>query len=140
MIGVFVMMIEKRSEIRTMQKETEELSLALDYVAKKLRTSAYVSACDGNMCKVHLNSIPANESDGFDTVFTFESADKTLQEKTSLDDVGSDGVGIISDVEGRFAVKMKSGSGIPRITVQLYKVGKPQTAVQTTVSLRNYDE
>lgn len=122
MIGIFVTILHKRADTHDMQQRTEEFSLVMSYMAKKIRTSELSpsTTCDAFTCTFRDSVLNANVS------FSFDAAAHTLKEGNTV---------IVSNVTGRFS---PITTGMPRITIQLMAVGEPDTSVQTTVSLRDY--
>lgn len=127
MMSVFLTLLHKRSEARDAQQQTEEFSLAMSYMSKKIRTSSLAAAadCDTSSCKVHDNNTDA------DVTFSFSGGDLTETTGTGL-------VSIVSGVSGGFVATNADTGKIPRIMMSIMATGKPETAVQTTVSLRSY--
>jgi prepilin-type N-terminal cleavage/methylation domain-containing protein len=125
MTGIFATMIRKRSEIKQMQQRTEELSLAVNYIAKKVRMSTYKGdVCSSASCTVLDNSL--------DKKVTFSISGDVLKEQAE----SGAPVSIMAGVSGGFDIQ--SSDRVPRITIRLFAKDKPETSVQTTVSLRSY--
>ncbi len=122
-MSTFVTLLRKHSDVKKMQQQTEESSLIMSYMAKKIRTSKLVNAsdCTGTSCKVLDNNTNAN------VTFTFTNAN-TLTENGTV---------ILSNVSGGFATYNTGPNQIPFVTMHLM-TGGSATAVQTTVSLRSY--
>lgn len=130
MVAALVTLLHRRAEIRVMQQRTEELSLAINYMAKKIRTSDYVSSvnnCNAASCVVHEHTA----ADGIDATFSFSGSD--LTEK-----IGSNtAVTIASGVTGGFSAVNTGTDQVSRITMHMADSSHPETSVQTTVSLRS---
>lgn len=134
MMGIFGDLLRKRADLRDAQQRTEEYSLAMSYMAKKMRTSDYVSGCGvstTNSCRVKEHSTNA------DIVYTFENSGPYKGSLTET--IGGNKTEVVKNVEGSFAVKNTGASGVPLISVRMNEIpNKYETSVQTTVSLRSY--
>ena len=129
-MGVLSALLQKRSSVKKMQQQTEEFSLATGYMAKKIRMSDAGSlSCSGLTCTIHDNTAAA----GTNTTFFFDAATATLKEGTNV---------IATNVVGGFSTA--GPLAMPIVTVHMmYKdpatgASKPETSVQTSVSLRSY--
>jgi Tfp pilus assembly protein PilV len=126
MIGVFSTLLQRRSDVRRMQQQTEEFSLASSYMAKKIRMSDYGS-CSSSTCTVHDHSL--ND----DVTYTFSGNNLT----ETIAAVGVPGV-IATNVTGGFVAHNTLSGNVPIITVHMVDPLHMDTAVQTTLSLRSY--
>jgi Tfp pilus assembly protein PilW len=125
MIGVFVTLLQRRTEVRKMQQQTEEFSLAMSYMAKKMRMSDLApSACSGSSCAI----LDHNENNT-EVTFNFDAGTSTLKEGSNV---------LASNVTGGFTAQNTGVGKMPYITMRMMVPGKPDTSVQTTVSLRSY--
>lgn len=123
MTAALVTLLHRRSEIRVMQQRTEELSLAINYMAKKIRTSDFVSDCNAARCVVHEHTA----ADTVNTTFSFNSSQQLIE-----------GSNVIADgVIGGFSVVNSGTNQVPRITMHMADSSHAETSVQTTVSLRS---
>lgn len=137
MMSVFVTLIRKRSDIRQSQQHSEELSLSMGYVMKKVRMSdegSCGSGSDVKTCSVidHVTG---------DTLRYEFLSDHTLSETITSSSGGSSQTATLADgVDGGFSL---GGGDVPRITMHMMALDESQkpkidTSVQTTVSLRSY--
>ncbi len=126
-VGVFANLVKKHTEIKKIQQHTEELSLAMAYMTKKIRMSTITASgdCTVTSCKVHDHATDA------DVTFTFNATNHTLEEKTLA--VGT--TVIAEDVSGGFVA---SSGLIPIVTMYMMMPGHTETSVQSSVSLRSY--
>lgn len=124
MTGAFVTIIHKRIEVKKMQQQTEEFSLAMSYMAKKIRTSDYID-CTTTSCTVR------DHHTGNPVTFTFDMNALTLTEGSAI---------LASHVTGRFVARHTAPAlgEVPTITMSMMAPNMIYTAVQTTVSLRSY--
>jgi prepilin-type N-terminal cleavage/methylation domain-containing protein len=121
--------MKSRISIKKYQANNEELSVALNYLAKDIRMSSDLAAdpaSDGYKSSISLKNNTSDNS----VVYTFDDVAKTL----TRDEDSAGAVLIARNVEGVFWVR--SYTGIPRITILIKKEGIPEMIVQTTVSMR----
>jgi Tfp pilus assembly protein PilW len=124
MTMVMVTILNRQSNIKTMQADTEEHSLIMSYLAKKIRMSTYFSSTS--------KSLTVTDHDtGLPLTFTFYTADNTLKEDNKT---------IASNIDGLFIVTNNTDlvNQAPRVTILLKKPTSTDAAVQTTVSFRSY--
>lgn len=119
--------LTSRTSIKKYQANSEELSVAMNYLAKDIRMSNCMDgACDfsslPNSFKIY------NNDTGLPIIYTFKAADKTLTRNGDI---------IISNVTGKFYAINTGANQIARITISMQKDGVPAMLVQTTVSMRN---
>jgi type II secretory pathway component PulJ len=129
--------LRSRMSIKKYQANNEELSLALNYLAKDIRmSSTNVSTANEDTSEIKLiNNTSKNE-----VIYKFNNnSSKTLTRKEGA---GPDSPVIVaSNVEGKFYVSNNfyTKKNIPKITITIKKIGTPEMVVQTTVSMRaNY--
>lgn len=117
--------LRSRMSIKKYQANNEELSLALNYLAKDIRMSSSTAVFNG-----YTNTITIkNNTSGKEVVYQFPS-NNTLTR---------DSVIVASNVTGAFYVRNNSSltANIPTITIKIKKIGTPEMVVQTTVSMRS---
>jgi Tfp pilus assembly protein PilV len=117
--------LRSRMSIKKYQANNEELSLALNYLAKDIRMSSKMIDSDGKFDSIAIK----NNASGTHIVYAFNSAAKTLTR---------DNIVVANNVTGKFHVKNNStATSIPIITIKIKKEGTPEMVVQTTVSMRS---
>jgi Tfp pilus assembly protein PilW len=128
MTMVMVTILNRQSNIKAMQADTEEHSLIMSYLAKKIRMSTYNSSTS--------NSITVKDhSTGLLLTFTFttEGGKPVLKEGN-----GATSSVIARNIDGLFIATNTNSNQAPRVTILLKKPTSIDAAVQTTVSLRSY--
>jgi len=108
------------SALKKYQENSEELSLASNYVSKDMRMSNTLVANNGKQNSISL----INNAGGGALAYEF-----------SGDELKRDGAVIASDVSGSFYVR--NNAGIPLITIVMWKNNHPEFSVETTVSMRS---
>lgn len=127
MTGAFTTLLQRKSDVKKRQQQTEEFSLAMSYVGKKMRMSDLGASCGGTSCTI-LDHNTGN------TPVTYAFTGGELRET-----IGGSTAVIASDVTGRFTAANTAASEVPFITMQMMaSSGDVATSVQTTVSLRSY--
>lgn len=119
--------LKSRTSIKKYQANSEELSMAMNYLSKDIR----MSNCTDGGCNFLSDSIKIYSNTGsVDTpvpiTYAFDAGAETLTRNGAI---------VASNVRGTFYTT--SAAGIARITISLQKDGTPAMAVQTTVSMRN---
>lgn len=122
MTMVMVTILNRQSDIKSMQADTEEHSLIMSYLAKKIRMSTYTS---GNGATLTL----LDHTGSAGTPLNFEFTGSVLKEN---------GIVIAENIAGSFTVTNTASNQIPRVTLLLKKPTSIDAAAQTTVSLRSY--
>ncbi|MEI7426205.1 MAG: hypothetical protein WCK16_04775 [Candidatus Moraniibacteriota bacterium] len=117
--------LRSRMSIKKYQANNEELSLALNYLAKDIRMSHTNGVASPDEYRADI--YPINNSTTALVEYKFNSGNKTLTRN---------GIVIASNVTGNFYVANNT-KGIPRITITIKKEGTPEMVVQTTVSMRS---
>lgn len=128
MTMVMVTILHRQSDIKAMQADTEEHSLIMGYLAKKIRMSTYGS---GSGLSITVN----DHNTATDTKFEFKT-----DAATSMPVLEENGTIIARNIKGSFSVVNNTNlaTQIPRVTILLKKPDSIDSAVQTTVSLRSY--
>lgn len=133
-MAVAVSYINGRRNIKTYQQNVEEMSLVINDMAKKLR----MSNCGEDEDECTMPEGESNSIGAIDNVsklsfgYTFDNSSLELRDR--------DGNVVLDKVEGSFVVAHSpnsSGGGIPLITIKIWKDGKPETLIQTSVSQRS---
>ncbi len=106
--------------IKEYQENSEELSLALNYVSKDIRMSNSLNAGSGKVSKIEL----INNTDNISLEYVFDG-----------NNFKRAGQIIANDVSGSFYVR--NNSGIPLITMAIWKNNHPEFSAETTVSMRS---
>lgn len=124
--------LKNRFSLKKDQQAIEEMSLAINEVAKRIR----MSNCgkNGDKCTFDNNKLVVVENAGGDNL-TLEFKEGSLKNGTDI---------ILKDIDTESKFYYKNGDddsdgvvdGIPLITIQIQKAGKPQTKMQTSVSQR----
>ncbi len=123
--------LRSRVSIKKYQANNEELSLALNYLAKDIRMSG------GNPGASSDTITLTNNISGKSVVYTFNNGNKTLTRNEN----GAGDVVVAGNVSGAFFVANAALTSIPRVTIRIQKQGTPEMTVQTTVSMRtNYKD
>ena len=124
--AVSISYLNSRTAVKKYQANNEELSLALNSLAKDIRMSDFSSEiAKGKQSKISLKNNATEKV----VEYTFDSDTKTL----SRTEGGGVASVVASDVTGFFYVQ---GDKIGRITITLVKTGPPIMTAQTTVSMR----
>ncbi|MFZ2188298.1 MAG: prepilin-type N-terminal cleavage/methylation domain-containing protein [Candidatus Moraniibacteriota bacterium] len=130
-VAVTIAYLNNRTSIKRYQANNEELSLALNSLAKDIRMSDFVP---GPIPSGLTNPIDLkNNATGSTVTYTFDSVAKTLSRAETPTVGAPTNYVIASDVTGNFYVR---GAFIGRITTVLVKAGPPRMTAQTTVSMR----
>ena len=113
--------------IKTMQSSTEEHSLIMSYLAKKIRMSTYTSSTSSLLT---LQDHSSATGAPLEFSFTIDSSGKPVLQEN--------GITIADNIDGSFTVIDTASNPIPRVTILLKNPGSIDAAAQTTVSLRSY--
>jgi hypothetical protein len=118
--------LRSRMSVKKYQANNEELSLALNYLAKDIRMSSSTANFNGYTSTITIK----NNTSGVNVEYVFNAGTKTLTR---------DGVIVASNVTGEFYVSNNANylKNIPKITIKIKKEGTPEMVVQTTVSMRS---
>ena len=108
------------SALKKYQENSEELSLAMNYVSKDIRMSNSLSANPGSNSKITLTS---------------NTGSSALNYEFLGNELKRDNAPIARDVSGSFYVR--NSGGIPLVTVVMWKNNHPDFSVETTVSMRS---
>ncbi|MEI6587344.1 MAG: prepilin-type N-terminal cleavage/methylation domain-containing protein [Candidatus Moraniibacteriota bacterium] len=130
-VAVAIAFLNNRTAVKRYQANNEELSLALNSLAKDIRMSDFnvVPALGSSISSINLK----NNATGNVVVYTFNAGSPaTLSRAEIISGVTTTYV-VASDVTGSFFVR---GTKIGRITTVLVKAGPPGMTAQTTVSMR----
>jgi prepilin-type N-terminal cleavage/methylation domain-containing protein len=115
--------MRSRTSIKRYQANNEEISMALNYLAKDIRMSSG-SPTLGLGQSIDL----INNASGETVRYSFNATNRTLTRR----EAGDTSV-IATNVSGSFFV---AGENIKRITIRIQKQGTPEMTVQTSVSMR----
>jgi prepilin-type N-terminal cleavage/methylation domain-containing protein len=129
-VSVSIMYLNSRVAVKKYQANNEELSLALNTLAKDIRMSDFNGVPPAPMPSGLQSSISLkNNATTNIVVYRFDGPNKNLLRS----DDGGPEIVVASNVTGNFFVR---GTKIGRITIMLNKAGPPGMSVQTTVSMR----
>ena len=134
-VAVTISYLNNRTAVKRYQANNEELSLALNSLAKDIRMSDFAPApAPAPVLGSAINNIYLkNNATGSAVTYIFDPAARTLSRAETPTAGASTNYVIASDVAGNFYVR---GTPIGRITTVLVKVGPPGMTAQTTVSMR----
>ncbi|HAI74321.1 MAG TPA: hypothetical protein DCS28_03205 [Candidatus Moranbacteria bacterium] len=128
--------LTSRMSIKKYQANSEELSMAMNFLAKDIRMSncpVAASTCVLPNATASSTITIYNNATGGLITYAFNSTNSTLTRKAG----SGNAVPIISNVTGAFYARNIDADQIARITIRLQKTGTPSMAAQTTVSMRN---
>lgn len=136
--------LKSRISIKKYQASNEEMSLALNYLAKDIRMSGPTADLVSNN-EPHSNlryiKIVNNET-GNEITYTFDVSSKKLTRREVDASGSSTTIELATEVLGQFYIYNATSTGsIPRITIEIEKTATdiPVVPIQTTVSMRtNY--
>lgn len=137
--------LKNRFSLKKDQQDIEEMSLAINELAKKIRMSNSTDDSVDYEFEAKKLTVSLNEKKGLSLNASFDDDKNEFLCFTEDDSNGVNGVVELiklDNVTGSFYYKKVDDDGdgivdgIPLITIQIQKVGKPQTKMQTSVSQR----
>lgn len=128
-MGIAGAYLKNRITIKKYQQNLEEMSLAINEMAKKIRMSNCDTGGGCNFIEGNNIEIMVTQNSGSSLTYSFKNNGGEYY-------LERNGDGIMKDIEGRFYVVNSGSDGIPRITITMWKHDMEQAVVQTTVSMR----
>jgi len=116
-MAVATMYLKGSLTIKKYQENSEELSLAMNYISTDIRMSSLVSP-------VSTSNLNLTNNNGDSVTYAFSGGGLTRN-----------GSMIIDKVSGSFYVI--NSNGIPRVTIAMWKTNYTDFSVETTISMRS---